>query len=137
MPRCLTRLATDLYPSSCFHHHFRSGYVPDEFLAVRTAKQVSLSATLDTNDFNFYGRTLCCLVADTMLALDAHRSTQLECVTALTLLISRQDDGQALLSIHQVRDIVRVMRSKLTDCPFVVQVLGLVVNSLVRDSFTA
>ncbi|KAG7387303.1 hypothetical protein PHYPSEUDO_014482 [Phytophthora pseudosyringae] len=73
---------------------------------------------------------LCCSVAETMLALESNSSSQLECVKALKLLISQQSDNQTLLSSQHVRDIIRVMRSKLVDGPFTAEMLGLVASTL-------
>ncbi|KAG4240161.1 hypothetical protein PC116_g11859 [Phytophthora cactorum] len=80
---------------------------------------------------------LCCSVAETMISLEADHSSQLECVKALTLLISQQSDSQTLLSNQHVRDIIRVMRSKLMDEPFTAEMLALVVNTLLNASIRA
>ncbi|KAG3169541.1 hypothetical protein PI126_g2779 [Phytophthora idaei] len=80
---------------------------------------------------------LCCSVAETMISLEADHTSQLECVKALTLLISQQSDSQTLLSNQHVRDIIRVMSSKLMDEPFTAEMLALVVNTLLNASIRA
>ncbi|KAL4111016.1 hypothetical protein PRIC1_002699 [Phytophthora ramorum] len=80
---------------------------------------------------------VCSLVAETMLALETDRFCQLECVSALTLLISQQCDKRMLLSSQNVRDIVGFMRSKLLDYAFTVEMLSLVVNTLVNSNVRA
>ncbi|KAF4137956.1 hypothetical protein GN958_ATG12909 [Phytophthora infestans] len=72
---------------------------------------------------------LCDSVAET-IALEDDRSFQLECVKALTLLVSQQDDNQTLFSNQRIRDIVRVMRLKLMDGQLTAAMLNLVVNTL-------
>lgn len=69
-----------------------------------------------------------------MLALDTNHSYQLECAMALTRLIAQQSSDQPLLSNQHVRDIVRVMRVKLSECSFIGEMLNLVVNALVRST---
>ncbi|KAL3668118.1 hypothetical protein V7S43_006981 [Phytophthora oleae] len=84
-----------------------------------------------------YLTEFCCSVADAMFSFEANRSIQLECVTALTLLISHQPDREIALSTHHVHGIIRVMRSNLTDAPFTAKMLGLVASTLLDPSTRA
>ncbi|ETL42792.1 hypothetical protein L916_06475 [Phytophthora nicotianae] len=80
---------------------------------------------------------LCGSIAETMIAFEGNCLAQLECVKALTILMSRQSDSQTLLSNDHIRDIVRVIRSKLIDEQFTAEMLSLVKVALVNASIRA